>query len=145
MPIDKRDSFVKVTPMKEISIHSLIDSTAKIKAESEKNQRQIDYIDSRVAPIARFDTPVCIKNKPAFHVDGASVKKVEDVLDQKTIVINGTFRRAEEWKPTPWTAEERAAYWAHRKAESERVNAQTSAVISAMREREKLRKEFLGK
>lgn len=129
----------------KVSIHSLIDSTAKIKAESEQNQKKIDYVDSRVAPIARFDTPVCIKNKPAFHVDGASVKKVEDVLDQKTIVINGTFRRAEEWKPTPWTAEERAAYWAHRKAESERVNTETSAVLSAMREREKLRKEFWGR
>lgn len=132
----------------KISIHSLLDSTARIKAEAGKNAQKIAFIDRTVAPIAPYPTPKCKVGEKAYHVNGMRPGIVEEKVnkdsDDSVIVIRGYFQRAEEWKPTPWTEDETAAYWSHRMKEAERVDRETREALAAWDEKERLRKDFLG-
>lgn len=129
----------------KISLHNLLgDQAARLKANSAKNEETINWIDKTVAPIAPFVTEFCQLGQLAYPIHGGKPGKVEEISDSKTIVIRGQFQRSEEWKPTPWTEEEKTAYWNHRKAESKRTERQTKESLAALEERRKLRKEFLG-
>lgn len=120
------------------------DNTAKVKAEADRNENLINRVDAKVKGFAKYNTPECIIGKNAYNVNGCKVGKVEAV-SRDSLVIRGQWQRVEEWKPTPWTAEEKEAYWNHRKVESERIHNQTQIFYYNLREKAKLRKEFTGR
>lgn len=122
---------------------TLPDSTARVLEEREKNEETIHFIDSYVAPVAALR----IGELPANGAMGYSITGGKGIMeiDERGVAVNGYFVRAEEWKATPWTSEESAAYWQHRRVESERVQQDTRDVLNAVRTRQQLRKEFLGR
>lgn len=127
--------------MKQLSAIGF-DNAAKIQREAARNTRFVDFIDANVAPIAAIRIGVLTAGAKAHHVNGKRPGTVK-FIDGATCVVHEQWQRSEEWKNTPWTAEEREAYFAHRKAESDRSHRDTAKAVAAFDEREKLAKAFV--
>ena len=124
-------------------LHSLNDNTDKIKRESAKNSRLIEFIDQHVAPKAPYIVPASKQGQTVYSVDcrwGFATL----VEDGAVIAVDDKFVRSEEWKPTAWTATESADYYEHRMAESLREAERLAEVLKANKTREQLAKQFLG-
>lgn len=123
------------------------DNTEAVKEESRINgMRVAATLD--VKPIKNLKFDQLIKGKTAYHLNGCAPGIIEEVTC-KTLVIRGEFRRIDEWKLTPWTEEEKKAYWENNRRESERLNREVDANLAnldkALAARKNLFREFHNK
>lgn len=119
------------------------DNSLKIKENSDKNSRFIDFIDSTVPKKELISFGSVKVGQIAYNYNGCKAGIVEDILDKNTIVIRGQFHRRNEWKETPWIKDEIDQFNNHSVEESHRVHNQTQKAIKAFNERESLAKQFI--
>lgn len=120
------------------------DNTGKILAQRKELDDFMSFID--LIPCKR---DVSFKPRPvagsmAYSYDGYR-PAVCKLVDGPSCVINGRWHRTQDWSSEPWTKEDVAAYSKALLDESRRVEAISKKVMSAYRERTKLRKQFTGK
>ena len=122
-----------------------IDNTAKVKAESRKNDDFIVFYDG-VTPILR--PAICenylppVRGKKAYHYNQKPSIVTDFEVSKNSLVAHGRFQYMNEWMARPWTDEDRRSFDAVLLEKSKQNERNYKKTMVAYNEREKLIKEF---